>query len=295
MVISLRPKQSSLAREDPDVAPQASKEVDRCNHLKRLPFTKNDSRPAPQVSKKGRLVPEQRRPPGIRVEDFVPWVAPISSLPLDSEEEEEEDEMADLIHNFGVRKCKRGASFNRTTDVTPEAMGEADQHSTGGGSEERAIVVMDLLEMGFHGQPTMETTHLSDLEEVPLIHEEARGVFLWSKLLARQPKPCRPGPGAVGRCFLTGCYYILIFLHRAKLPLWRKYQLLGPKEPRKLSNAGSHLTRVNPRPPIWSNRTQQCFGCLLRCELRGGVKNMPFRFLPTLVRKISSRRSKMTC
>ena len=34
------------------------------------------------------------------MEDFVPWVAPISSLPPASEEEEEEDEMADLVHNF---------------------------------------------------------------------------------------------------------------------------------------------------------------------------------------------------
>ena len=54
------------------------------------------------------------------MEDFVPWVAPISSLPPASEEEEEEeDEMADLIHNFGPWKRKRGANFNQTTDVTP--------------------------------------------------------------------------------------------------------------------------------------------------------------------------------
>ena len=44
--------------------------------------------------------------------------------------------MDDLIHNFGTRKRKRGASFERTTDVTPEVMGEADRHSTGRGSEE---------------------------------------------------------------------------------------------------------------------------------------------------------------
>ena len=108
------------------------------------------------------------------MEDFVPWVAPISSLPPTSEKEEEEDDMADLIHNFGARKRKRGASFNRTTDVTPEAIGEVDQHLTGRGSEEQAIVVMDSLEMGFHGQPTMETAHLFDFEEVPPSHEEAR-------------------------------------------------------------------------------------------------------------------------
>ena len=120
-------------------------------------------------------MPEQRRTPGTGVEDFVPWVAPISSLPPASEEEEVEDDMADLIHNFGVQKRKQGASFKRTTDVTPEVMGEADQHSAGGGSEEQAIVVMDSPEMGFHGQSVVETAHLADLGEVPLTHEEAQG------------------------------------------------------------------------------------------------------------------------
>ena len=81
--------------------------------------------------------------------------------------------MADLIHNFGVQKRKRVASFKWTTDVTPEVMGEADQHSTGGGSEEQAIIVMDSLEIGFHDQPAVETAHVANLEEVPLTHEEA--------------------------------------------------------------------------------------------------------------------------
>ena len=85
------------------------------------------------------------------MEDFVPWVAPISSLSPASEEEEEENEMADLVHNFGSWKRKRGASLKRVTNATPEVVGEADQHSIGGGLEEQAIVVMDSLEMGFHG------------------------------------------------------------------------------------------------------------------------------------------------
>ena len=203
--------------------------------------------------------------------------------------------MADLIHNFGARKRKQGASFKRTIDVTPEVMGEVNQHSADKGSEEQAIVVMDSPEMGFHGQPTVETAHLADLGEVPLTHEEAWRVFPQSRLLAGQPRLCRLGPGAVGRCFLIGYYYILIFLRRAKLPLWRKYQLLGPKEPRKLSSAGSHSIEANPRPPVWSNYTQQCFGCWLRCEPRGRVKNMPFQSMRKLVRKILSRRLKMTC
>ena len=82
-------------------------------------------------------MPERRRAPGTGLEDFIPWVALISSLPPASKEEEEEDEMTDLIHNFGAQKCKRGANFKRATDATPEVVGEADQHSTGGGSEEQ--------------------------------------------------------------------------------------------------------------------------------------------------------------
>ena len=80
------------------------------------------------------------------MEDFVPWVAPISSLPPPPplrEEEEEEDEMADLVHNFSTRKHKRGASFKRVIDATPKVVSEADQHSTDGGSEDQAIVIMD--------------------------------------------------------------------------------------------------------------------------------------------------------
>ena len=53
------------------------------------------------------------------MEDFVPWVAPISSRPTASEEEEEEDEMADLVHNFRAWKRKRGASFKKATDIAP--------------------------------------------------------------------------------------------------------------------------------------------------------------------------------
>ena len=40
LAISLRPEQLSLAREDLGITPRASKEVDRSNRLKHLPFTK---------------------------------------------------------------------------------------------------------------------------------------------------------------------------------------------------------------------------------------------------------------
>ena len=135
LVISLRPEQPSLAREDSGPVPQVSKEVDRGSRLKRLPFTKKDSSPTPQASKKRRRVPERRRGPRAGVKDFVSWVAPISSLPPASEEEEEEDEMANLVHNFGARKCKRGASFRRAMGATPEVVGEVDQHLTSEGSD----------------------------------------------------------------------------------------------------------------------------------------------------------------
>ena len=47
LAISLWFEQPSLAREDPDIAPLASKEVDKGNRLKRLPFMKKGSCPTP--------------------------------------------------------------------------------------------------------------------------------------------------------------------------------------------------------------------------------------------------------
>ena len=104
------------------------------------------------------------------MEDFVPWVTPISSLPPASEEEEdeeEEDEMADLVHNFRARKRKRGASFKRATEVTLEVVGEVDQHPIGDGLDGQAIVIVDSPEMGFHGQSAFEAAPPADLGEVP--------------------------------------------------------------------------------------------------------------------------------
>ena len=57
------------------------------------------------------------------MEDFVPWVPPISSHPPDWEEEEEEDEMYDLVHNFATRKRKRDASFKRVAGAILEEAG----------------------------------------------------------------------------------------------------------------------------------------------------------------------------
>ena len=57
------------------------------------------------------------------MEDFVPWVPPISSHPPDWEEEEEENEMSNLVHNFATWKMKRDASFKRVADVIPKVAG----------------------------------------------------------------------------------------------------------------------------------------------------------------------------
>ena len=51
--------------------------------------------------------------------------------------------MADLFHNFGARKRKRGASFKRATGATPEVVVEVDQHLTGKGSDGQVIIIMD--------------------------------------------------------------------------------------------------------------------------------------------------------
>ena len=80
--------------------------------------------------------------------------------------------MADLVHNFDARKCKRGASFKQMTDATLEVVGGADQHPTGEGSDGQAIVIMDSPEMGFHSQLVLETMLLADLGEVSLTHAE---------------------------------------------------------------------------------------------------------------------------
>ena len=78
--------------------------------------------------------------------------------------------MADLVHNFGARKRKRGTGFKRATDATLEVVGEADEHPTGEGLDGQAIVVMESPEMGFHGQSAPETVLSTDLGEVSLTH-----------------------------------------------------------------------------------------------------------------------------
>ena len=49
-------------------------------------------------------MPERLKTLGTGVEDFIPWVSPISSRPPAREEEEDEEEMVDLVHKFGAQK-----------------------------------------------------------------------------------------------------------------------------------------------------------------------------------------------
>ena len=58
-------------------------------------------------------MPERLKAPGARVEDFIPWVSLVSSGSPTREEEEGEEEMADLVHNFGAQKRKIGANFKQ--------------------------------------------------------------------------------------------------------------------------------------------------------------------------------------
>ena len=119
-------------------------------------------------------MPERRKAPRAGVEDFFPWVTPISSLPPVSEEEEQEDKMADPIHNFGARKRKQGASFKGAADVTAELADDAGQPASGEDLDMQAIVISGLPEMGFHGQLALETTLSVDSGEVTPAHAEVR-------------------------------------------------------------------------------------------------------------------------
>ena len=67
LVISLHPRQPSLAREDSGLVPQEFEKDDMGSRFERLPFVKKGSRPAPQASKNGGQVPERPKAPGARV------------------------------------------------------------------------------------------------------------------------------------------------------------------------------------------------------------------------------------
>ena len=92
------------------------------------------------------------------VEDFVPWVPPISSHPPDWEEDEEGDKMCDLVHNFAAGKRKSDASFKRAVDAIPEVAG-------GEGPDVQVIVILGSPEMGLNDLPDLESATLMESGE----------------------------------------------------------------------------------------------------------------------------------
>ena len=113
---------------------------------------------APRVVKRKKGTPKQKKVPRAGVENFVPWVPPISSHPLDREEKEEEEEMFDLVRNFVARKRKRDVNFKQVVDVVPEV-------ARGEGLDVQAIVTSSSSEMGSNDQPDLENTTLVESRE----------------------------------------------------------------------------------------------------------------------------------
>ena len=102
------------------------------------------------------------------MEDFVPWVPPISSRPPDWEEEHEEERMFDLIHNFSARKLKRDASFERAADAIPEVVGGLGRSCSDEGSKVPEIVISGSPEMGLNDQSDPENVALAESREALL-------------------------------------------------------------------------------------------------------------------------------
>ena len=103
---------------------------------------------------------------GARADDFILWVPPISRRLPDWEEEEEEDGMSDLIHNFAAWKWKQDASLEQAADAIPEVVGESDNPRLDEGSEVRAIIISSSSEMGLNEQPTPKNVTLAESNEV---------------------------------------------------------------------------------------------------------------------------------
>ena len=100
------------------------------------------------------------------MEDFVPLVPHISNRLPDWEEEEEEDGMSDLIHNFVAEKRKRDASFERVAAAILELAGGLGRSLSDEGSEVPIIVISGSPEMGLNDQSTVENVALAESREV---------------------------------------------------------------------------------------------------------------------------------
>ena len=85
-VIHNQQGQPSSSSEDSGPALKASRRGERGSHLERLPLARKGSHLFPQVLKRSKVTSEQQKSSRVGVEDFVPWVPPISSHPPDWEE-----------------------------------------------------------------------------------------------------------------------------------------------------------------------------------------------------------------
>ena len=72
--------------------------------------------------------------------DFIPWVRPESSQPLDLKEEKEE-EMIGLLDRYAARKQKRQEDVAQEADAAPDQATGSSRTAAGGSSEERVIII----------------------------------------------------------------------------------------------------------------------------------------------------------
>ena len=107
---------------------------------------------------------------GVGTKNFIPWVPPISSRFPDREKEEEgEDDMSELVHNFTAQKWKRDASLKQAADATLEVAGGSSQPCPNGGSKVQAIIILGSPKMGVNDQSGRGNVTLAESREAYLV------------------------------------------------------------------------------------------------------------------------------
>ena len=165
LVVYIQPGQPSSASEDFGPASQASRQVERGSRLECPSLVRKGSHPTPQASKKKNGTFRRQKVAGAKVEDFIPWVPPISRRPPKWEEKEEEDEMCHLIHAYVARKHKREDSSKQVADAISEVAGGSGQSLSDEGSKVQVIIILGLLEMGLNDQPDSKNVALAESRE----------------------------------------------------------------------------------------------------------------------------------
>ena len=151
--------------------------------------------------------------------------------------------MSDLVHNFGARKRKRGASFKRVTNATLKVVGEADQHPTGEGSDGQAIVIMDSPEMGFHGQWASETMLSMDLGEVSLTHAEVREGIPLEQIASKPDKAMSSQSGSSRSLLLDRLLLNSYIPPQAQAPPMEEISASGPEGAQEIINCWTPFNR----------------------------------------------------